>query len=110
MNEDQYKKKIEEVGVRFRAKCQDYSEELSRFAGLLRSDAESVDPETVTQISMLVHGIAGSAATFGHPDLGELAIKVEQHLSAIESQQSSLQTELLLFVDQLAKRLREVSS
>ena len=110
MNDEDYKKKIAEVGARFRAKCQDYSNELSTFADLLRSDAVSTNDETVTQINMLVHGIAGSAATFGYPELGELAVKVEQHLSDLEASQAPSQTELLAYVDQLTNRLRQVST
>lgn len=80
--EPQFNEKLAELRKRFAARSAENAARLEILREQLNGDASD---DTIREIEQMAHRLAGTAGTFGFPDLGSLADAVEQEIGRLRA-------------------------
>ena len=81
MNKDEFKEKLEEIRLSYISTMDSRREEIERYWSDLQTQWNL---ETFQQLYMIIHGIAGSAETFGFPEMTRQARSITNQFKLIK--------------------------
>ena len=99
---DKVSSRLAELRERFAVRAANDLKELEQRAQLMQS--QGAEPSVVADVCARLHRLAGSAGTFGFPELGEAARSLEKMLKARASDESAMEVSSLVVEKILALR------
>ena len=103
---DTYEAQLEALRQQYVAILPDKIDEIERAWGEVANKGSC--EETLRPMVMLAHGLAGSGATFGFPQVSDLSRRIETAVKRVRDTQASLDEEIKGEIETCLAGLREV--
>ncbi|QIE45550.1 Hpt domain-containing protein [Pseudohalocynthiibacter aestuariivivens] len=97
---------IARIRLRFAEESQDRHDLLVKLRAQMNNDMAC--QEAIVEIGKISHKIAGTAATLGYPDLGEVAAAVDDHIDQKDMASRIPTGDLVTIIDRLIAEIAKV--